>query len=77
MQLLQDLTNLASTIIKFKWNSIEQKVFDTIKLILTRYMLLFYPCFIEQFDINVGGDDVQSGTEMIHNGKPTTLTILN
>ena len=50
--LLQPLTALTSTKIKFKWTDVEQKAFNKIKRIVARDTLLIYPYFNEHFDIH-------------------------
>ena len=50
--LLQPLTALTSTKVKFKWTDAKQQAFDKIKRIVARDTLLIYTDFNEHFDIH-------------------------
>ena len=59
--LLQPLTALTSTKVKFKWTDVEQQAFDKNKLIVPRNTLLIYPDFSEHFDIHADASYFQLG----------------
>ena len=56
--LLQTFTDLTSKKLKFKWTSVDQNVFDEIKLIVTRGALLIYPYLNEQLDIHTNDSKI-------------------
>ena len=68
--LLQPLTSLTSTEVRFEWTNSEQQAFDKIKQIVARYTLLIYPGFNERFYIHTDASDFQLGAVIIQNGKP-------
>ena len=55
--LLQPLTELTSTKVKFKWTDAKQQAFDKIKQTVARDTLLLYLDFNESFDIHTDASD--------------------
>ena len=68
--LLQPLTALTSTKVKFKLTDVEQWAFNKIKQIVAVDTLLIYPDFNEHFDIHTDASDFQLGSAISQNGKP-------
>ena len=71
--LIQSLTALTSTKVKFKWIDVEQQAFHKFKQIVARDTMLLYPDFNERFDIHMYASDFQLGAVIIQNGKPIAL----
>ena len=59
--LLQFLTAVTSTKVKFKWKDVGQQAFDKIKQIVARDTLLIYLDFNELFDIQTDACDSKLG----------------
>ena len=55
--LLNPLTSLKSPKVKFKWNDVEQKLFDDIKCTVYHENLLAYPDFNKRFYIHTDSSD--------------------
>ena len=68
--ILQPLTSLTSTKVKFKFTDVEQQAFDKIKQIFAHNTLLIYLDFNERFDIHADTSDFQLGSVMSPNVKP-------
>ena len=67
---LSPLNKLWSTIVKFKWTDVYQNNFITMKKILSRYVILSYPIFSEEFIIHIDDRKIQIGGLMSQNGDP-------
>ena len=59
--ILHPLTVLTSPKVKFKWNDVEQKVFDEIKRTVAHNTLLAYPYFNKRLDIQTDASNHQLG----------------
>ena len=68
--LLQLLTALTPTKVKFKWTDVEQKSFNEIKLIVSHETLLIHPDFNKTIDIHTYAIDFQIGAVISQDGKP-------
>ena len=55
--MLASLTKIRSSIVKYKWNKIEQDTFDVIKRIVARDTLLDFPYSNEEFKIHIDASD--------------------
>ena len=53
--------NLTYTKVKFNWTFVEQKVFDTIKWVVIKYISLFYSNFNKRSGIHTDASDIQLG----------------
>ena len=60
---------------KFKWTSVEQKVFDEIKRTVARKTLLAYPYLNKRFDIHIDNSNHQLGAVIIYEDKHTSFYI--
>ena len=69
-EVLAPLTGLTSKTAKWKWTSVEQNAFDTIKRIVSRETLLTYPDFTQTFDIHTDASKTQLGAVISQKGKP-------
>ena len=73
--MLQAWTKLMSNGVKTIWTSIEQEMFDEIKRILAKDILLVYPNFNKWFDIHTDARNYQLGSEVIQEGKTISFYI--
>ena len=73
--LLQTLTALTSSKVRFKWTDVEQKSFDDIKRAMTHDTLLTYPYFNKRFDIHMDASNFQIGSVIIQQVKQTDFYI--
>ena len=60
-QLLTPLAELTSKELKFKWNDQQQKIFNAVKIIIGREVLLYYPDFNITFEIHTDASSTQLG----------------
>ena len=67
---IEPLTKLNPNKVKFKWTEVEQEVFEEIKRIVTRNVLLAYLGFNEEFKTHNDAIRSQSGAVIIQEGKP-------
>ena len=58
---------------KWKWSKECQKVFDTIKKLVSRETLLFYPNFNKPFEIHTDASKLQLRSVISQKGKPITF----
>ena len=72
---LQALTKLASASVKFIWASVKQEVFDEIKIVVEKDILLAYPNFNKIFNIHTYAIDYQLSTVIRQEGKPISFYI--
>ena len=68
--ILHPLMACTSPKVKFKWTSLEQKVFHEIKGTVARNTLLAYPYFNKRFDIHMDAIDYQLGAVISQDGNP-------
>ena len=67
---LDPLTKLWSTKVKLKWTDIDPNSFMEMNKIVSRYSLLSYPNFIEEFIIHADPRKTQLGIVIIQNWNP-------
>ena len=67
---LAPLSRLCSPKQKWRWTSVEESAFTSIKKIVARETLLSYPNFSLPFDIHTDASQVQLGSVISQNGKP-------
>ena len=65
--ILEPLTALTSSKVKWKWTEIEQKAFDKMKDILSKEVMLSYPDFNKPFTIHTDASDKQIGAVISQN----------
>ena len=75
LHLIQPLTALTSSKVRFKCSDVEQIVFDDIKKAVAHDTLLSYPYFNKKIDIHTDASDYQIGAVIIQEGKPIALYI--
>ena len=68
--ILQPLTELTSKNAPFHWTSKQQQAFDTIKTVMARETLLFYPDFNKPFEIHTDASHMQLGSVISQDNKP-------
>ena len=73
LRMLETLTNLTSSRVKFKWTYIEQNTFNDIERVVERYTLLGFPYFDKWFGINIDARDFQIGVVSIQYGEKNTF----
>ena len=59
--ILNRITALTLTKVKFKWTDMEQKMFSEIKRNVAQVTLLAYPEFTKRFDIHMDASNHQLG----------------
>jgi len=67
---LAPLASLTSKTTKWEWGEEQQKLFDTMKKILSKEVLLAYPNFSEEFVIHTDASHSQLGAVISQKGKP-------
>ena len=65
--ILEPLTALTSSKVKWKWTEIEQKAFDKMKDILSKEVMLSYPDFNKPFTVHTDTSDKQIGAVISQN----------
>ena len=73
--ILEPLTRLTSSKVKFEWTEEQQKAFRTIKNVMAKKILLSYPDFSKPFHIYTDASDKQLGGIIVQDDKPTSLLI--
>ena len=71
--ILTSLSSMTSKQAKWNWSKGCQNVFDTIKKLISRDTLLFYPNFNELFMIYADTSKLQLGAVISQNDKPLTF----
>ena len=69
-EILTPLSTMTSKQTKWNWNKECQKAFDTIKELVSRETLFFYPNFNEPFEIHTDASKLQLGSVISQKGKP-------
>ena len=69
-KILTHLSSMTSKQAKWNWSKEYQKVFDTIKKLISRDTLLSSPNFNEPFEINTDASNLQLGSVISQQGKP-------
>ena len=64
---LEPLTALTSSKVKWKWTEMEQKAFDKMKDILSKEVMLSYPDFNKPFTVHTDASDKQIGAVISQN----------
>ena len=68
--ILDPLTNLTSSKVKFKWSDDKNNLYEHIKLIMDRNTLLYYPGFNKLFKKYFNATNFQLGGGISQEGKP-------
>ena len=71
--ILEPLTRLTSSKVKFEWTEEQQKAFKTIKNVMAKKILLSYPDFSKPFHIYTDASDKQLGGIIVQDDKPIAL----
>jgi hypothetical protein len=69
-ELLDPLTSLTSSKVKFEWHSPHQQAFDKIKKVIGTEVLLCYPDFNKPFHLYTDASDHQLGPVIMQDKKP-------
>ena len=72
-ELLAPLTALTSKNVKYDWKDEHQNVFEAIKRVIGREVLLGYPDFNAPFEIHTDASKLQLGAVISQKGKPITF----
>ena len=70
---IKPLAGLNYTRLSFKWTYVETKEYYSIKLIVTKQLLPFYPNLNTLFDIHNNSSNSQLGEIIFQNGNPVAF----
>ena len=68
--ILAPLAALTSKTVKWKWEAVHQKAFDTMKQVIAKEVLLAFPDFSKPFEIHTDASLYQLGAVISQDGKP-------